>query len=244
MENVISTINDALDRISESFNRVQRFTSDAAHELRTPIAELMNMAEVAGKWPAKVDHEDFYKDVLESSQKMQLIVNSLLELARCKNGQIKLELVELDISECFSGCWNMYSRQAGEKNIQFRFSGGTSLKIVSSSTEFGLIISNLLSNAVEYGSEGSTVVASIQEDDGVVSVAISNMTNSLDAEDMPHIFDSLWRKDASRNSKVHIGMGLTITKAYVEALNLTINASLADQLYSVVISGLKPSKGH
>jgi len=46
---------------------------------------------------------------------MPLIVNSLLELARCKNSQVKLELVELNISECFFDCWNMYSRQAGEK---------------------------------------------------------------------------------------------------------------------------------
>ena len=244
MESVVKVINQALERISESFKREQRFTSDAAHELRTPIAELMNMAEVASKWPKKVNHSDFYLDVLKSSEKMHLIVNSLLELARCKNGQIIIEDSEFNVSERFFDNWKMFSRQAEEKNIEFKFSGDPNLVIISSFTEFDRVVSNLLSNAVEYGRENSTIVANALQDGTLVSVAISNTTDKLDEEDLPYLFENLWRKDDSRNSEHHIGMGLSIVKAYAEILDFDIETSLSSGLYSVVVSGLKSVKGH
>ena len=105
------------------------------------------------------------------------------------------------------------------------------------------MISNLLSNAVEYGTINSTIAVNTFEDDGLVSIAISNQTETLDEKDLPHLFDSLWRKDESRNSENHIGMGLTIVRAYSELLNLDIKTTLTDQLFSVVVSGLRSAKG-
>lgn len=243
MESIVSALNQVLSRIEQSFKREQRFTSDAAHELRTPITELMNMAEVAKKWPGKVNHKEFYADVLASSMKMQLIVNSLLDLARCKNGQIKLQSTTLNLSDRIDDAWPLYCRLAEEKNIRFLLRGDRKIRINSSQVELDFVLSNIISNAVEYGDNDSTINASIMEDTDSVSISISNRTSSLEPEDIPHMFESLWRKDDSRNSERHIGMGLTIVQAFIELLDLEIEASLNGQTYSVVISGLKIARG-
>lgn len=238
MENVVLVINQALEKISDNFKREQRFTSDAAHELRTPIAELMNMAEVAIRWPKKVDQEEFYNDVLKSSEKMHLIVNSLFELARCKKAPVNLELSRITVAERFAENWKKYLQQADEKEVRFELIGDAQLQVLTSPIEFDLIISNLLSNAVEYSVENSIISVCLFEKDDGVSFTISNMTDKLAVQDLPHLFESLWRKEDSRNSERHIGMGLTIVKAYIALLQLTINVSLLDQLFSVNVSGL------
>lgn len=238
MDSLVNVINQALERISDNFKREQRFTSDAAHELRTPIAELMNMAEVAIKWPKKVDQEDFYSDVLKSSEKMHLIVNSLFELARCKKLSSDFESTPINVAETLAQNWRKYSAQADGKSVRFEFLGDPNLQVSTSPVEFDLIVSNLLSNAVEYSVENSTVSAQLSMGDGAATLTIFNLTDKLDTKDIPHLFESLWRKDDSRSSESHIGMGLTIVKAYIEVLQLSISVSLTDKLYSVTVSGL------
>lgn len=238
MESIVKVINQALERISDSFRREQRFTSDAAHELRTPIAELMNMAEVAKRWPKKVDQLEFYNDVLKSSEKMHLIVNSLFELARCKKTPLKLEISEIGVAQRFAENWKKYAKQADSKGLRFEFVGDVAARVITSYIEFDLIISNLISNAVEYSIEDSTIFACLTTDGELATLTITNNTDELEEGDLPHVFESLWRKEDSRNSESHIGMGLTIVKAYIELLQLDIRVSLSDQLYCVAVSGL------
>ena len=241
LASVVAVVNSSFERISASFKKEKRFSSDAAHELRTPIAELMNMSEVARKWPEKVDHLGFYSDVLKSSEKMHLIVKSLLVLARSKNSQIELELSKFCISKIVTSCWESLSPQAEAKNMTLDSGADEEQSIVSSQVEFYSLVFNLISNAVEYGRKGTSITCLVFENDGLVSFSISNRTDLIDEDDLPHMFDSLWRKDKARSSDSHIGMGLTIVKEYVELLGLDIELILDKDLFTVIVSSIKTS---
>lgn len=244
LEGVVSVLNQVLDRIQQSFQREQRFSSDVAHELKTPIAELMNMAEVAAKWPLKVNHEEFYIDALNSSKKLQLIVDSLLEMARCKTGGMQFAFTNIDLQCQINSILLKYEQSALEKDIVFDNNMKEDLQINTSELVLDMILSNLLSNAVEYSAVDSHIEIDQWLESDKVTLSISNQVRNLEIEDLPHMTESLWRKDQSRSSDNHIGLGLTLVQAYCEILELEMDIRLELKRLTVSISGFSPVKKH
>src|ERR1700683_4484395 len=95
---IAQQFNSLLERIDEAFVRERRFTSDAAHELRTPIAELRRLAEVALKWPDRSEAERNYRDVWEVAEHMESLVATLLAIARCRAGTAAVSLQPVDLT--------------------------------------------------------------------------------------------------------------------------------------------------
>jgi len=227
---VIEQVNNLLERLDKSFYREQRFSSDVAHELRTPISELRSMSEVALKWPDDVSLvKDFYNGVLESSIQMELLVSNLLALARCDVGNITLLPEEILVSETINNCWSHYQSDAKSKNVQLVCSGLDDFKIMTSMNEFVQIINNLLSNAVSYCVDNSEIEIIVMQSSEGASLIVSNITSDLEQADLSSIFDRLWRKSKSRSSSEHSGLGLSLVKAYCKLLGLKITTQLSDE---------------
>ena len=239
LESLVTAMNTFLARISAGYDSEKRFSADAAHELKTPISEIMNMAEVAIKWPDKVNHLEFYRDLLESSEKMYLIVKNLLELARAKNQAASSLQSKISVSQCISDCWKTLNPQAKMKNVSIEINDESELKAISSEVEFAGIVSNLLSNAVEYGRAGSCISVLVSENNGLGAISISNYTDDLESSDLNYVFDSLWRKDKARKSDLHIGIGLAIVKEYAALLELELEVILENHLFTVTVSSIK-----
>lgn len=239
LESLVTAMNTFLARISAGYDSEKRFSADAAHELKTPISEIMNMAEVAIKWPDKVNHLEFYRDLLESSEKMNLIVKNLLELARAKNQAASSLQSKISVSQCISDCWKTLNPQAKMKNVSIEINDESELKAISSEVEFAGIVSNLLSNAVEYGRAGSCISVLVSENNGLGAISISNYTDDLESSDLNYVFDSLWRKDKARKSDLHIGIGLAIVKEYAALLELELEVILENHLFTVTVSSIK-----
>lgn len=229
LQEVIAQFNELLSRLEHSFSREQRFSSDVAHELRTPIAELKSMAEVALKWPDDTKlSKSFYTGVLESSCQMQKLVNNLLALARCENGLIELEPGEIRLNTLIESCIQHHQCATTSKNIQVISSVPKQLNIFTSTTEFEQIINNLYSNAISYSPDDSEIHIALSINHPFATLRISNTTQDLTTDDLANMFDPLWRKSKSRSSSINSGLGLSLVKAYVDLLKLTLTTELTD----------------
>ena len=230
LKDVIYHFNQLLTRLEQSFTREHRFSSDVAHELKTPIAELRSMAEVALKWPEDINLvKEFYSGVNDASKQMQIMVNNLLALARCEKGDVNLEPQEVAIKELIDECWQHHQHESKKKNIRLISRIPSKTKIITSLTEFEIIINNLISNAITYSPEDTDVIVDIRHHTDSVTLAISNIAEQLDQADLKLMFDRLWRKSESRSSSEHSGLGLPLVKAYIELIGLRISVNLSDK---------------
>lgn len=240
LKELIAQFNELLTRLEQSFLRERQFSSDVAHELRTPIAELRSMSEIGLKWPEDTNLvKEFYSGIKDASHQLQSIVNNLLALARCEQGNINLEPKDILLNKFIDEFWPQYKNLAQHKNLQLINNIPATMKIITSPVEFGLIISNLISNAISYSPDNSEVVFDIKDNEDSVALVISNIAEQLDQSDLDVMFDRLWRKSKSRSSSQHAGLGLSLVKAYAELIGLKITTNLSDKkLISINIDGI------
>ncbi len=241
LRDVIEQFNELLLRLEKSFAREQRFSSDVAHELRTPISEIRSMSEIALKWPDDSKLKlDFFDGVLASSLQMQCIVNSLLELVRCENGRLSLHPKEVLLNEMVDECWQHYKNLGDDKQLKFISDIPDDLSVITSVTEFEMILRNLISNAVSYSVSNSEIKVSVTVINEQVNLLIQNTTEEIDKDDLLVIFDKLWRKSKSRSSSEHAGLGLSIVKAYAQALGIKVSAEYAEpNTFTINLQGLR-----
>lgn len=221
---IAARLNDLLARLEKSFERERRFTADLAHELRTPLSELRLLAEVEVAWPEGKDTEKFH-ETLGIAIQMETLVTRLLELVRSENGRIPLKMETVSVAKLVDEVWLSQATKAKEKRLSVKFDvpQGTSLK--TDRALFQAILRNLLSNSVEYTPPEGKIIIRCQADPFVMS--FSNTVQDLEAADIPHIFERLWRKDKSRTGGEHFGLGLALSRSYAQLLGLHLKAELS-----------------
>ena len=217
---IAGRLNDLLARLDEAFQRERRVTADIAHELRTPIAELRALAEVGVKWP----EEATFQDALQVAQRMETLVTGLLALARHESGKQPVAREPVALAKLVDEVWQPLAERARGRQIDVAIT--VTGEWLTDPTLLRLIISNLLANAVEYAPErGQIRVAG-----SAAQLEISNSTDQLTREDLPHLFERFWRKDASRTDVGHSGLGLTLARAATAALGLELPAEMPDAM--------------
>lgn len=213
-------LNDLMARLEQGFERERRFSADLAHEMRTPIAELRAVAETALRWPDQATPASF-QDILETSRRMQSLVEKLLALARWES-RPALDLTDILIPELVDDCWAPFQKTASARGVTLRRSLAPDLIWRSDVGMLRPIIENLLSNAAEYSPDGGTIELTADAD----SFAISNAAGRLTPRQLPLLFDRCWRLDPARSDTSHFGLGLPLAKACAVALGCTLTASL------------------
>jgi signal transduction histidine kinase len=204
-------LNELLDRLAATFERERRFSADVAHELRTPVAELRNMAEVALRYP---DDARPFDDVLGVAIQMESLVTTLLALARCEAGRQPVSVEPVDVGRALADAWAPLEATARGKALQVAPAPDAGVVVQTDRFLLGAIVGNLLSNAVAYTPPGGQL--SWQCSPGEIAVVNSN--RSLTAEDLIHAFEPFWRKDAARSDGLHAGLGLSLAQAYARLL--------------------------
>jgi signal transduction histidine kinase len=224
---ICNHLNALMGRLEDSFERERRFSSNLAHELRTPIAELRMMSEVALRWPEEVNSEQV-KETLEIAEQMQGIIESLLTLGRYENGQAEITPETVEIAGLGQACWKPFADRAAAKNIEVHLEIPETQTLDTDPQLLRLIFTNLFSNATEYTpSEGLIHIAGSSGMNGTV-ISVTNTASNLDAESVSHLFERFWRQDDARTDSRHCGLGLALARTCSEALALDLRANLED----------------
>ena len=225
-------LNQLMARLESGFIRERQFSSDLAHELRTPIAELKMMSEVALRWPEKND-ENYVEETLDIARQLHETMETLLNLNRFENGQEELKLEDVCVKTTLIEGLDKYEDQIKRKNIKVNLEIPKGMTIHTDPGIFRTIIHNLLSNCAEYTpANGSiTIKANNNSIDNVL--CISNSVENMTAEMVPNLFERFWRADDSRSDSSHIGLGLSLTRACANALSLGLDVELSEDNKSI-----------
>ena len=238
---ITSQLNNLLERLNEAFLREKRFSSNVAHELRTPIAELMALSDV-GK--ACVDSPDlvlqFFDDAKHISQNMSLLVETLLSLAHSESDKVRINNTAFNLHESIQSCVKRVdSGICKDAVIEWESQTDKLLQIYCDWDKWNQIINNLVFNACKYCSPGCTVSIRSSIKGALVSLSISNPTEDLEREDLAHLSEYFWRKDAARSGGTHVGLGLTLVATLCQLLGIRLSFELSeDKLFTVTLDNI------
>lgn len=221
-------LNDLLARLEKSFERERQFTADAAHELRTPIAELRSLAEVALKWPDATATADAFRDALAIAQRMEALVAGLLTLARYETGKQPIGNEPVSLAALVTEIWTPLMESIRDKQITARIEIPSNLTVNTDGTLLRLIVTNLLTNAAEYTPRNGVVRIHAVQRDGTFTFNVTNTVTGLSTDDLPHLFERFWRKDVSRTGSEHSGLGLALAKACADTLGMSLTTTMPD----------------
>lgn len=220
---IVARLNDLMARLEQGFERERRFNGYLAHELRTPLAAIRSTSEVAAKWPDQSSPDDFH-EIAQAAARLQQTVDSLLLLSRLEMASTEVTLETVALRPLIEECVALHMDRAGQRDLKFEMQLDDSAALETDPRLLRIMVINLIANATEYAPQGSKIV--IAATGGDPFLRISNPAPDLAPEDIPHLCDRLWRKDATRSDAAHAGLGLAIASSCALALGLSLTAEL------------------
>ena len=206
--------NGMLDRLKVSFDGLFHYTGNLAHELRTPINNLMMEADVALlRERTPQEYQKVIGSSMEEYERLSRLIDSLLFLARADSAAQRINLGTVDVGKELDRLSEFYSALATDVKVQVTCRGTATLS--ADPVLLRRAVSNLVSNSLKYTPPGGMIVMSaLQLDDSSVEVAVSDTGCGIEPEYLPRIFDRFYRGDAADEMDVQgYGLGLSIVKA-------------------------------
>lgn len=205
---------DMLKRLDDSFTRLSQFSADLAHELRTPIANMIGEAQVALTRDRTAAE---YRETIESSvgecERLSRIVDNLLFVARVDAAREPIARKRLDARAAVEKIAAFYQTVAEDHHITITCSGEG--HIYADPDLFERALGNLLDNALRFTPESGSIQIALSEHDGRFEVAVSDNGRGIEPEHLPRVFDRFYRADSSRGSD-GAGLGLALVKSIVD----------------------------
>ena len=210
---LIESINRMLDRLQVSFRTLEEFSADIAHELRTPLNNLLLQTQVTlGRERTPAEYEDALHSNLVEIERLQRMVSDMLFLARVDRGMLKLDLQNVDLADEARSVAEFFDAAAAEraKRIEVRGSGSA----LCDRSMARRAITNLLSNAVRYSPQGTTIEVRVSRLQSSIELQVQNEADAFDAKDFPRLFGRFTRgPDAHQSSTDGAGLGLSIVES-------------------------------
>ena len=216
---LIGTLNDMLARIAHSFEAQRRFTADASHELRSPLSRLRTELEITLRRPREPgEYVDALRSCLDEVERLTLLVEELLALARLDAGQERgiVEAVALDVV-----VEEAIQRLAGpirERGLRIDAAGTSAGASMVASSAARVVLVNLLDNAIKFSPPGGRIRVRLAAEGADAVVRVSDEGPGIEATELPYLFDRFYRGQAARaGSAPGFGLGLALSRAIVEA---------------------------
>ncbi|WP_367395226.1 heavy metal sensor histidine kinase [Cupriavidus sp. Agwp_2] len=225
MADLAVTLNAMLERLQDDFRRLSEFSSDLAHELRTPITNLMTQTHVVLSQPRDAAK---YRDVLASNaeelQRLGRMVSDMLYLAKVEHGITLPSQETINVTDEVRALFEFYDALAEDKGVHLQLHGQA--RIVGDRLMLRRALSNLLSNALRYTPKGKGILVEAREQPGIATIVVENEGVEISPELLPSIFDRFFRADKSRTraESDSVGLGLSITQAIMAAHGGKISA--------------------
>lgn len=217
LSDLVATLNAMLGRLEDSFRRLSDFSSDLAHEFRTPISNLMTQSQVT---LSRARTTEAYRDVLASNveefERLSRMVADMLFIAKADEGQIVPSRERMALGQVAEDLLEFHRLIADEKGVSLTCSGEG--EMMGDPLMMRRAISNLLSNALRHTPSGGQVGLTISSTTDSVEIAVSNSGETIPAHHLPRLFDRFYRADPSRHRDgTSSGLGLAIVKSIVLA---------------------------
>jgi len=214
-------LNQMMDRLESSFSQMKRFSADASHELKTPLAVMQGKIEAALQdHDERSKHDTLLVDLLDRVGQLRSIIDSLLMLSRSDAGSLIIEEQKLDISDLMSEIVEDAEVIAAEEGIFFQSENGSPGFVVNGDERLlRLAISNLLTNATKYNlSEGGKIISELKNTENAYQISISNTGPAIEDEIKEKIFERFYRVDTARGpGKSGFGLGLSLARVIATA---------------------------
>lgn len=226
-----------LDRLLAALERERRFSRNVAHELRTPLAELRMLADVGSLAQSADEARASLAEVGATAAELQLIIDSLLTLARYEAGTEKPQTEPLELAGAVRRELGRSTPAASDRELTIDARLPREHWILSDATLLKRLIANLVGNAVAHAPERSTISVSLDPDG---SLRIANPAPHLDANDLAHLRERFFRIDSGHGG-VHAGLGLALSEAIADVLGARLDLRLdGGRGLTATLSGLEP----
>jgi two-component system heavy metal sensor histidine kinase CusS len=212
-----STFNETLDSLEDAFARLSRFSSDIAHELRTPINNVRGEVEVAlGKTRSPEEYREVLESSLEECLRLSRMIDSLLFLARAEHPETQIRREIVDVGSELAAIREFYEAAATDAGVSLHLAACPDLTASLDRTLFQRAVGNLIENSMAHTSSGGHIRLEAARSNGTLLVSVADDGCGIPAEHLPRVFDRFHRVDAARSqNNGGSGLGLAIVKSVV-----------------------------
>ncbi|MDQ1266696.1 MAG: Histidine kinase [Bacteroidota bacterium] len=213
------TLNNMIKRLESSFNQIKQFTSDASHELKTPLTILRGELEVAILSPKTADeYEETLTSALEEVARLSNVVEALLELSRADSGQLRMNFQIGNLSKLLIDIVEDVEMLAEIKNLSVESHIEPNISLSFDSARMHQAILNLVDNAIKYTPEDGSIKISLTKDINFIRLKVTDSGMGIPEDIIPFIFDRFYRVDKARSGNIQgTGLGLAIAKWIIDA---------------------------
>ncbi len=211
-----SSFNNMLDRIEEGVNRLSQFSGDLAHELRTPINNLIGESEIAlSRKRSNEEYHHVIESSLEEFHRISQLIENLLFLAGAENPEAVIQKKPIHIEKLMEDMRDFYEAATEEKQVSL-ICQGTGIAFVNE-VMLRRALSNLISNALRHTPSGGKIILSSHSNDYVTSISVADTGEGIPQKHIPLLFNRFYRVDFARSQQSGgTGLGLAIVKSIVD----------------------------
>lgn len=212
LQQLVIVSNDMLSRLENEFERLSEYSSDIAHELRTPISNMMTQTQVLLTHPRTV--EEYQESLISTSEELSRLtktITDMLYLAKSEHNLLQTANEDIALSPLIEDLAEYYEMAGEEKGVTINLSG--SGFVHGDKEMLKRAIGNLMSNAVRHSDDNEAINIQISEVDSTTRVAVINKGETIPAENLPYIFERFYRVDKARMHRATAGAGLGLAIA-------------------------------
>jgi two-component system, OmpR family, heavy metal sensor histidine kinase CusS len=203
-----------LTRLDDSFSRLSQFSADLAHELRTPIANMLGEAQVTlTRDRTAAEYREIIESTVAECERLSRIVDNLLFVARVDAAREPIARKQFDGRAAVEKIAEFYQTAAEDHHVTITCSGNG--QIYADPDLFERAVGNLLENALRFTAEHGSIRVAVSKHNSDFEVAVHDNGSGIAAEHLPHVFDRFYRADSSRSSD-GAGLGLALVKSIVD----------------------------
>ena len=214
LQPVVTAFDGMLDRLEDSFTRLSQFSADLAHELRTPIGNMLGETQVA---LTRERSSEEYRSTIESAaaecERLSAIIDNLLFLARAESAEQQIERSLFNGRAALEKIAGFYQTAAEDRHVNIECSGEG--QIFADPALFNRAVGNLIDNALRFTTDGGNIGISIRGTTEATEISVIDTGSGIGPEHLPHVFNRFYRADPSRSS-AGTGLGLALVKSIVD----------------------------
>jgi len=218
LSRLAETFNDMITRLKDAFQRINQFSIDVSHELKTPLTILKGETEVTlRKDRENEDYRKLLKSHLEEVDRMTRIVDDLLLLSKADSEEIRLNIEDIALRDLVVDICMDMKIFADNKGIELIVSELEDVRLKGDELKLRRMLWNVVQNGIKYTQKGGKVEISSYVNNGYVWIDVKDNGVGISEKDMKYIFDRFYRGDKSRRRESGSGLGLSISKWIAEA---------------------------